>query len=129
MRQLILAHDAGYKVGVMEQIETGEEAKKRDKNAIVRRKLVNVETPATALEPTSTESVHLLSVRPVQAIGMQLFPSATGCLMRSLFSYEPLEQSDRIQGAACPRAAILSHEEVSLNQRGLRAVPLRERAH
>lgn len=60
---------AGHKVGVMEQIESGEEAKKRGKNEMVRRKLVGVETPATALEPSGTDSVHLLSVLPVEAIG------------------------------------------------------------
>lgn len=60
---------AGYKVGVIEQIETGEEAKKRDPKAIVRRKLTSVETPATPLDPAGTDSVHLLSVVPVQATG------------------------------------------------------------
>lgn len=65
---------AGHKVGVMEQIETGEEAKKRDKNAIVRRKLTNVQTPATAFEPDDTDSVHLLSVLPVKATGVTTLP-------------------------------------------------------
>jgi DNA mismatch repair protein MutS len=61
---------AGHKVGVMEQIETGAEAKKRDKNAIVRRQLVNVETPATALDPAGTDPVHLLSVLSIEAKGV-----------------------------------------------------------
>ena len=89
MPHLVLARDAGYKVGVMEQIETGEEAKKRDKNAIVRRKLVNVETPATALDPAGTDSVHLLSVLPVQATGVHLYLVVDSCLIRCIFPYEP----------------------------------------
>eukprot|EP00892_Ulva_mutabilis_P000449 jgi/Ulvmu1/10404/UM061_0088.1 len=53
--------NAGYKTGVMEQLETGAEAKKRDPKGIIQRRITSIETPSTQLEPSSDDAIHLLT--------------------------------------------------------------------
>jgi DNA mismatch repair protein MSH6 len=58
----------GYKVGRVEQTETGAEAKaKRGPSAMVQRKLLRVESPALLVdEIRRPEAVHLLAVKEVE---------------------------------------------------------------
>ncbi|KAL1563396.1 Mismatch repair protein msh3 [Salvia divinorum] len=54
----------GYKVGRIEQLETSEQAKSRGSTSVIRRKLVHVQTPATASEGNiGPDAVHLLSIK------------------------------------------------------------------
>ncbi|XP_061366489.1 DNA mismatch repair protein MSH7 [Gastrolobium bilobum] len=54
----------GYKVGRIEQLETSEEAKARGANSVVRRKLVQVVTPSTAVDGNiGPDAVHLLAIK------------------------------------------------------------------
>lgn len=55
---------AGYKVAVVEQLETAAEAKKRNpKNPLIMRRIVNaVSSRATALEPAGQEQPHLVCI-------------------------------------------------------------------
>lgn len=61
--------DAGYKTGIMEQLETGAEAKKRDPKGIIQRRITSIETPSTQLEPSRDDSIHLLTCHIVAAPG------------------------------------------------------------
>ena len=66
---LIHPVSAGYKTGVMEQLETGAEAKKRDPKAIIQRRITSIETPSTQLEPSKDDAIHLLTCHIVAAPG------------------------------------------------------------
>ena len=62
---------AGYKVGVIEQLETAAEAKKRDaKKALVRRELTAIETVATNASPVGYEAVFLLCINTIGTTGL-----------------------------------------------------------
>ncbi|KAK1396879.1 DNA mismatch repair protein MSH7 [Heracleum sosnowskyi] len=59
--QKLIAH--GYKVGMIEQVETSEQAKSRGASSIIQRKLVQVVTPSTNLDGNiGPDAVHLLSI-------------------------------------------------------------------
>ncbi|KAJ4708411.1 DNA mismatch repair protein [Melia azedarach] len=54
----------GYKVGRIEQLQTSEQAKTRNSNSVIPRKLVNVVTPSTAVDGTiGPDAVHLLAIK------------------------------------------------------------------
>ncbi|KAL8507194.1 hypothetical protein ACS0TY_017922 [Phlomoides rotata] len=54
----------GYKVGRIEQLESSEQAKSRGSTSVIRRKLINVLTPATTSEGNiGPDSVHLLAIK------------------------------------------------------------------
>jgi MutS domain I len=65
----------GYKVGVMEQLETAAEAKKRNpKKAIIKRQLTQISTPATTLNPDGSDAVHLLALHASDVTGAPPLP-------------------------------------------------------
>jgi DNA mismatch repair ATPase MutS len=70
--------DAGYKVGVIEQ-ESGssQAASSKGKSKLVMRRLVGVQSPATMLDPTGHNPVHLLALYADISCAHQPFAKAS----------------------------------------------------
>ncbi|KAK1396881.1 hypothetical protein POM88_006744 [Heracleum sosnowskyi] len=61
--QFVDSISSSYKVGMIEQVETSEQAKSRGASSIIQRKLVQVVTPSTNLDGNiGPDVVHLLSI-------------------------------------------------------------------
>lgn len=57
-------------MGVIEQLETAAEAKKRNpKKPLIQRELQAIDTPATCAEPAGHDAVYLLCLHPVGTTG------------------------------------------------------------